>query len=78
MFQIDPYGMIYGVLLISFLIIIPITCIISIAIAVWVYKDAQKRDMDETMWLLIVLVSGCIGCIIYLIVREPKQANKIK
>ena len=44
--------------------------IIAIGLAVWVYKDAKKRDMNATVWLLIVLISGCIGCIIYLIVRE--------
>jgi len=44
--------------------------VISILIAVWVYKDAKKRDMNATVWLLIVLLTGCIGCIIYLVVRE--------
>ncbi|MGV9172970.1 MAG: PLDc N-terminal domain-containing protein [Promethearchaeia archaeon] len=50
--------------------VIVVSCIISIAIAVWVYRDAKERDMNETMWLLIILLTGCIGCIIYLIVRE--------
>ena len=44
--------------------------IVAIGLAVWVYKDAKKRDMNAVVWLLIVLLSGCIGCIIYLIVRE--------
>ena len=44
--------------------------VIAIGLAVWVYKDAKKRDMNAAVWLLIVLLSGCIGCIIYLIVRE--------
>ena len=43
---------------------------VAIGLAVWVYKDAKKRDMNAAVWLLIVLLSGCIGCIIYLIVRE--------
>ena len=43
---------------------------IAIVLAVWVYKDAKKRDMNAAVWLLIVLLSGCIGCIIYLIKRE--------
>ena len=54
----------------SVIIIIVIVYIIAIAIAVWVYNDAKKRDMNATMWLLIVLLTSCIGCIIYLIVRE--------
>ena len=44
--------------------------IVAIGLAVWVYKDGKKRDMNAVVWLLIVLLSGCIGCIIYLIVRE--------
>jgi len=44
--------------------------VVAILIAVWVYKDAKKRDMNAAMWLLIVLLTGCIGCIIYLVVRD--------
>ncbi len=54
----------------SVIIIIVIICVISIAIAVWVYNDAKKRDMNAVVWLLIVLLTSCVGCIIYLIVRE--------
>ncbi len=54
----------------SVIIIIVIICVISIAIAVWVYNDAKKRDMNAVVWLLIVLLTSFIGCIIYLIVRE--------
>ena len=49
--------------------------IIQIAIGVYVYKDAKNRNMDPTMWLLIVLLIGIIALIIYLIVREPKSNN---
>ena len=52
------------------IIIIIITYLIGIGLAVWVYNDAKRRDMDATIWLLIVLLTSCIGCIIYLIVRE--------
>jgi hypothetical protein len=54
----------------SVIIIIVIIYVIAIPIAVWVYNDAKKRDMNAAMWLLIVLLTSCIGCIIYLIVRE--------
>jgi len=45
-------------------------CIISIVLAVWVYSDAEKRGMEAALWLIIVLLTGVIGLIIYLIVRE--------
>ncbi len=54
----------------SVIIIIVIIYVIAILIAVWVYNDAKKRDMNAAVWLLIVLLTSFIGCIIYLIVRE--------
>lgn len=63
----DPFSSMIAILsIVSFL-----SCCCSILLAVWVYKDAQKRDMDATVWLLVVLLVGCLGCIIYLIVRHP-------
>ena len=44
--------------------------IIFILIAVWVYKDANSRGMSGVLWLLIVIILGIIGIIIYLIVRR--------
>ncbi len=52
------------------LIILIIFYVIAILIAIWVYKDAKRRDMNAVMWLLIVLLTGCVGCIIYLVVRD--------
>ncbi len=43
--------------------------IIAIALAVWVYKDAEKRGKSGALWLIIVLITGIIGLIIWLIVR---------
>jgi hypothetical protein len=41
-----------------------------ILLAVWVYRDAKKRGMEATLWLLLVLLTGFIGLIVYLIVRR--------
>lgn len=54
----------------SVIIIIVIIYVIALALAVWVYNDAKKRDMNAVVWLLIVLLTSFIGCIIYLMVRE--------
>ncbi len=55
--------------LIPFIIMI-VWCVIAIALAIWVYKDAEERGMEGALWLIIVLLLGIIGLIIYLIVRE--------
>ena len=65
----DPLAMFAGFFLIIIVLVIVIL-VIGILLAIWVYKDAKKRDMNAAVWLLIVLVTGCIGCIIYLVVRE--------
>ncbi|GAG74424.1 unnamed protein product [marine sediment metagenome] len=65
----QDYGLAAGVLM-FILILSVVFLIIGIALAVWVYKDAKKRDMNAAVWLLIVLLTGCCGCVIYLIVRD--------
>jgi predicted permease len=63
----SPLGIALGGLC-CFILIIP--WIIFILIAVWVYKDAEKRGMSGALWLIIVIILGIIGIIIYLIVRR--------
>ncbi len=65
----DPFAAL-GFLLIIPIILAIVWFVVALIIAIWVYKDAKKRDMNAAVWLLIVLVTGCIGCIIYLVVRD--------
>ncbi len=68
-FPIDPFAFLGGFMIL--LIVIPIIiCVIDLILAIWVFKDAKKRDMNAAVWLLIVLFFPCIGCIIYLVVRD--------
>ncbi len=50
--------------------------IIWIVLAIWVYKDAEKRDSSGALWLIIVIITGIIGLIIWLIVRPPIGGKK--
>jgi len=70
LFTIPDLGLFGGVFMMMIIIFAAIFWIIALLIAIWVYKDAKKRDMNAAVWLLIVLVTGCIGCIIYLVVRD--------
>lgn len=55
------------------LCILPIVwLIIAILLCVWVYRDAESRGMSGPLWLIIVIITGIIGLIIYLIVRKEK------
>jgi hypothetical protein len=54
------------------LCILPIIMlIIWIIIAVWVYKDAEKRGSNGILWVIIILITGIIGLIIWLVIRPP-------
>ena len=45
--------------------------VISILVAIWVYKDAEKRGSSGALWLIVVIILGIIGIIIWLVVRPP-------
>ncbi|MCK4478023.1 PLDc N-terminal domain-containing protein [Candidatus Bathyarchaeota archaeon] len=49
--------------------------LIAILLCVWVYRDAESRGMNGTLWLIIVLITGIFGLIIYLIVRKDKSPS---
>ena len=51
--------------------------ILWIAVVIWVYKDAEKRGENGVLWLLVVLVGGIVGLIVYLILREEKLAKTV-
>lgn len=60
-----------------FIAILLLTIILPIFIGVYVYRDADKRGMNPLLWLLIVvLVPGFIGFILYLILRSSSESNK--
>ncbi|TLZ51636.1 MAG: zinc ribbon domain-containing protein [Methanobacteriota archaeon] len=40
---------------------------------IWVYRDAESRGMNGVLWLLVVLVAGLIGIIIYFVVRHDHR-----
>jgi hypothetical protein len=42
----------------------------EIILAILIYTDAKKRDMNATNMLLLVLFLGAIGGIIYLFIRR--------
>jgi len=60
--------------LIAATVILPVIVwfVIAVAIGVWVYRDAESRNMNGAMWLIIGLILGIIGLIVYVIVRKPK------
>jgi hypothetical protein len=50
-----------------------ISLVISIIIAIFMYKDAEKRGKSGILWGIIGFCCGCIGLILWLIIRPPIQ-----
>jgi ribosomal protein S27AE len=50
---------------------------LGIALCIWVYRDAQDRGMDGALWLIVVIFTGPIGLILYLLLRsEPRPYSR--
>ena len=50
--------------------------VLSVALLVWVARDAKARGMDSAiLWMLLVLFLGLIGLLIYLFARP--QGNMV-
>lgn len=67
--DLDSAAGVFGVLFAFGLVMI----VVSIALALWVYQDAQRRGDNAVLWLVIVLLTGIIGLVIWLIVRPPER-----
>jgi hypothetical protein len=76
MIQIPVFQAEWGIAGLGLLCFIPVVFfIVAILLCVWVYRDAESRGMNAALWLIIVLITGIIGLIIYLIVRKDKTTT---
>jgi len=51
--------------------------VVWFSVVVWVYRDAERRDMSAALWALFVLVGNFIGLLIYLIVRNDELPGQL-
>jgi hypothetical protein len=50
------------------------TTIVWVFVLIWVAKDARSRGMDNgAMWVILVLFTGVIGLIIYIVSRTQGE-----
>jgi hypothetical protein len=53
----------------------------SVAFQIWMIVDAAKKvypqgkENEKIVWILIILVAGAIGALIYYFVEKPKYAE---
>jgi len=70
----DPFAALGGALVLMWVGIIfaIVWFVVGIIIAIWVYKDANAKGENGVLWLIICILLGIIGLIIWLIVRRNK------
>ena len=43
--------------------------VVHILVAVWVYQDIRKRNAGSGIWIVIALLTGLLGTLVYAVVR---------
>ena len=46
-----------------------VCCIVHILLAIWVYGDIRRRNTGSGIWIVITLLTGLLGVLVYAIVR---------
>ena len=43
--------------------------IVHLLLAIWVYQDIRRRNMGSGIWIVVTLLTGFLGALLYAIVR---------
>ena len=54
-----------------------ISIIVNILSYVYIYLDAKQKNEEPVLWLIVVLFSGIIGVIVYVISQRKKTYENI-
>jgi hypothetical protein len=54
------------------IVIVIAASLFGIWLCIWTYRDAEARGENGALWVIILLISGLIGLIIWLFVRGDK------
>jgi len=50
-------------------VLIVVLVIVHILMAIWVYQDIRKRNAGSGIWIVVALLTGLFGALVYAIVR---------
>ena len=57
-------------------VLLMLILVVNILCSIWVYQDIQKKSHESGIWIVIALLTGLIGTLVYAVVRIgdiPKQ-----
>jgi len=49
----------------------------TLALLIWVARDARARGMSPALWVGMVFVLHLLGLVVYLLSRQPKVADRV-
>jgi hypothetical protein len=60
-------------------VFILIAIVVHVLLAVWTYKDIREKTNSSGIWIVVVLLTGLLGAIVYAIVRlgDLKQKQNV-
>ncbi len=50
--------------------------VVNILVAVWVYQDIRRRGCGSGIWIVIALLTGLLGTLVYAVVRLGDSEKK--
>lgn len=56
--------------------LLAVILIVNILAAVWVYQDIRRRDSGSGIWIVIALLTGLLGTLVYAVVRLGDEKKK--
>lgn len=62
------------------LMVIFLAALAGVVIWLWMLIECATREPsgnDKIVWILIILLGGCLGAAIYLFVRRPKRIREV-
>ena len=59
-------------------LVLGVCFVVHILLAIWVFQDIRKRNAGSGIWIVIALLTGLLGTLVYAIVRlgNAKQTAK--
>ncbi|MFQ6035519.1 MAG: hypothetical protein ACE5NM_06690 [Sedimentisphaerales bacterium] len=57
-------------------VLLLVVLVVHILCAVWVYQDIRQRGIGSGIWIVIALLTGLLGTLVYAIVRLGNSEKK--
>ena len=71
----EQFGNIVFSSITNVIIIVLVYYLLALIFAIWTYKNSKIRGMKYKSWFIGVLLTGIIGLLVYLTIRDPIRSE---